>query len=168
MKRRFSDLTPQQALCAAIAVERRNTTLYLTLAETFGSYGEGLASAFAAMAGEESKHREELELFIQQHFPESECESTEEVDVEEAIEAPDLDEPEVFIFDNVTLLDAIEMAERAEVRACEFYKQMAKEATHEGLRQLCAHMAEVEEQHRVSFTAWKDRVAVQPAQSAKS
>lgn len=155
MKRRFADLTPVDALQAAIAIERRNTELYQNLAKIFQSYDGKLGETFAAMAEEEVSHRVELEAYLQEHFPGARPTTEADPGLQEPVEAPDLEEPEAFIFDNVTVEDAIEMAKRAESRAFDFYRNMAQEARDEGLRALCRHMAEVEAGHRDTFTHWK-------------
>lgn len=155
MKRRFADLTPLQALQAAIAIERRNTTLYQNLAQMFESYDGKVGKVFAAMAEEETQHRLELEAYLQRQFPGERPTGEAEAEVDEVIEAPDLDEPEAFIFDNVTVQQAIEMAERTEAHAYDFYQTMAQQVSDGGLRALCQHMAEVETKHRETFTRWK-------------
>lgn len=157
MKRRFADLTPLEALQAAIGIERRNTELYRNLAELFRHYDGKLGEIFAAMAEEEVSHQEQLEGFLQQKFPGKRPVEGAEAELHEAVEAPDLEEPEAFIFDNVTVEQAIAMAERAETRAYDFYRAMAEQVADEGLRTLCRHMAEVEAGHRETFVQWKSR-----------
>lgn len=157
MKRRFADLTSLQALRAAIAIERRNTTIYRNLAETFDSYDGKLGQLFAAMAEEETQHGLELEAYLQRQFPNERATDEADINLDEVIEAPDLDEPEAFVFDNVTVEQAIEMAERIEAGACDFYQTMAQQVSDEGLRALCEHMAVVEAEHRETFIRWKNR-----------
>ncbi len=156
MTRRFADLTPLEALQAAIAIERRNTELYRVLAETFQSYDGQLGEIFASMAREETQHRLELEAFLQRQFPGQPPTSEDDPAIEEVVEAPDLEEPEAFIFDNVTVAQAIEMAERAETHAFEFYQAMAQQVQDEGLRALCRQMAEVEAAYRETFARWEE------------
>ncbi len=155
MKRRFVDLTPLEALQAAIAIERRNTELYQNLAQMFRSYDGRLGEVFAAMADEEISHRLELEAYLQRQFPGQRPTSEVDPALDEVVEAPDLDEPEAFVFDNVTAEQAIEMAERAETRAYDFYRSMARQVGDDGLRALCQHMATVEAKHRETFIRWK-------------
>lgn len=155
MTRRFADLPPLQALQAAIAIERRNTDLYRNLAQLFHSYDARLGELFASMAEEETAHRLDLEAFLQKNFSGERATGDSDAGIHEPVEAPDLDEPEVFIFDNVGVEQAIEMAERAEARAYRFYLRMAQEARHPGLRELCKHMAEVEATHQETFVRWK-------------
>ena len=50
MKRNFADLTPAEALRAAIAVERRNAEIYRNLAEVFAGYDADLGELFGLMA----------------------------------------------------------------------------------------------------------------------
>lgn len=157
MKHRFADLTAPEALQAAIGIERRNTELYRNLAEMFQHYDGKLGDIFAAMAEEEVSHEKQLVEYMQTNFPGQSPVQGAEVDLHEAVEAPDLEEPEVFIFDNVTVEQAIAMAERAETRAFEFYRTMAGQVPDEGLRALCRHMAEVEAGHRDTFVHWKKR-----------
>ena len=155
MKPHFAELGPSQALQAAIAIERRNTELYRNLAGLFQSYDGKLGEIFTSMADEETAHRLELEAYLQQKFPGQRPTGDADPGIDEVVEAPDLDEPEVFIFDNVSVEEAIEMAERAEARACVFYPKMAQQASDAGLRALCQHMAEVEAQHKETFVRWK-------------
>lgn len=155
MKRRFAELNPAEALQAAILVEIRNTKLYENLAQTFASYDAALSTVFKLMAEEEARHRSELEAYLDQHFPGEGAANPSNMDVVEVLEAPDLEEPEAFIFDNVTVEQAIAMAESAESRASDFYQTMALQVNDPKLRALCLHLAEVESQHRTSLKQWK-------------
>lgn len=163
MNKRFADLSPAEALQAAIAIERRNTTIYQNLAQTFASYDGKLGEVFASMAEEEVEHRLQLEAYLREHFPGERPTDQADAPTHEVVEAPDLDEPEAFIFDNVTVEQALEMAERAEARAHDFYRDMAQTARDEGLRALCQHMAEVEAGHQETFVRWKKRSRTAPA-----
>lgn len=154
MNRRFADLTPLQALQAAIAMERRNTALYENLAQAFGSYDEKVSEVFADMAQEEIAHRLELEAYLRREFPGESPTDRDDPDIYEVIEAPDLDEPEAFIFDNVTVKRAIQMAEHAEADAYFFYQTISQQLCDEGLRALCEHMAKVEAEHRDALARW--------------
>lgn len=160
MRRRFVDLTLLEALQAAIAIERRNSELYENLAQTFGSYDGQLGKVFAALAEEEISHRLELEAYLRQQFPGERPTTEPDPAIHEVVEGPDLDEPEAFVFDNLTVEQAIEMAERAETRAYDFYRRVAQQAPDDGLRALCQHMAAVEAEHQQTFFRWKKKVSV--------
>jgi len=168
MKRGFAELTPVEALQAAISIERRNTEIYQNLAQTFASYDRSLGELFGSMAEEEVNHRLALEDYLRQQFPGEQPSQRLDPGIREVVEAPDLEEPEVFIFDNVTVDQAIDMAERAETEACDFYQAMARQVTDAGLKRLCQHMAEVEAEHRGTFVRWKQsRASAQDLQAPK-
>lgn len=154
MTRSFASLSAPQALRAAIAVEERNTELYRNLADCFQSYNAALADVFKSMAAEEADHRISLETYLHQQFPD-EPDDCPPIEVRDVIEAPDLPDPELFIFDETTVQQAVEMAEQTEARACEFYQRMAREVSDDGLRPLCEYMADVEAGHRETFSRWK-------------
>ena len=57
MKKNFSDLTEQELLALAIALEEEDSRTYSDLAEAMRENYPGTSRMFAAMAAEENGHR---------------------------------------------------------------------------------------------------------------
>ena len=139
---------PSQAgratLLGAIQIEARNAAIYDSLAQLFQGYDDSVTTLFCEMAAEERRHGAELEERYRQRFgpPPSSAEAP-----KEAIEAPDLDDPEALIFDSMTIEQALELGLRAEETAREFYRREVSRTADPGLQETYRELAEFEETH---------------------
>ncbi len=131
-------------LLGAIQIEARNAGVYDSLAQLFQGYDDSVTAIFHEMAAEERRHGAELEERYRERFglPPSSAEAP-----KEAIEAPDLDDPEALIFDSMTIEQALELGLRAEEAAREFYRREVSRTADPGLQKTYRELAEFEETH---------------------
>lgn len=131
-------------LAGAIQIEARNNAIYESLAQIFQGYDDSVAVIFRELAAEERRHGNELEESYRQRFgplpPSAEA-------PKEAIEAPDLNDPEALIFDSMTAEQALEAGLRAEETAREFYRREASRTTEPELQETYLQLGEFEETH---------------------
>ncbi len=131
-------------LLGAIQIEARNAGVYDSLAQLFQGYDDSVTAIFHEMAAEERQHGAELEERFGERFgpPPSSAEAP-----KEAIEAPDLDDPEALIFNSMTIEQALELGLRAEETAREFYRREVSRTADPGLQKTYRELAEFEEEH---------------------
>ena len=98
------------------------------------------------MASEEEKHRRWLEDMCQKRHVALQRTVGPE-DVQEVIEAHDLDDAEHMVFDSLTLSRALEGVLAAERQAQAFYQQVAQSAAEPELRALYQELAGYEDVH---------------------
>jgi rubrerythrin len=131
-------------LLHAIYIEARNGGVYDTLAQLFQGYDNSVTDIFVEMAAEERQHGTLLEKLYRERFgpvpPPAE-------EPREVIEAPDLDDPEAFIFDSMTIVQALESGLRAEEGAREFYSREAERTPDPALQKQYRELGEFEEAH---------------------
>ena len=103
-----------------------------------------MTAIFHEMADEERRHGADLEERYRERFgpPPSSAEAP-----KEAIEAPDLDDPEALIFDSMTIEQALELGLRAEETARAFYRREVSRTKDPGLQKTYHELAEFEEDH---------------------
>ena len=131
-------------LLRAIQIEHRNAGVYDSLAQLFQGYDDPVTSIFREMAAEERQHGADLELrYVERFGP---VPSPAEVP-KEVIEAPDLDDPEAFLFDSMTVEQALEAGLRAEEGAREFYRQEVARTADPDLQTVYHELAEFEQTH---------------------
>ncbi len=131
-------------LLHAIQIEARNATVYDSLAQLFQGYDDSVTAIFREMAAEERQHGAELEQRYRERF--GPVPSPAEAP-KEAIEAPDLEDPEALIFDSMTIEQALESGLRAEKMAREFYRWEASRTAIPELEKAYRELAEFEETH---------------------
>lgn len=146
MKRRLSELKPHEVLRVAICVERRNHAIYVEYAALFEGYDAEAVQIFREMAQEEQAHAEQLERLYQGKFAGLDCPLTDQ-EIAEAIEAPILEDAEVFVFDSMRPARCFEVAFKAEVGARDFYGQLAELTRDEDLKRLYRELAGFEVDH---------------------
>ncbi len=131
-------------LLGAIQIEARNAGVYDSLAQLFQGYDDSVTAIFRDMAAEERRHGTELEERYRERFgpPPSSAEAP-----KEAIEAPDLDDPEALIFNAMTIEQALEVGLRAEETAREFYRREVARTADPELQKVYRELAEFEETH---------------------
>ncbi len=131
-------------LVRAIQIEARNAGVYDALAQLFRGYDDSVTAIFREMAEEERQHGAELEKRYRERFGPVPSPNQEP---KEVIEAPDLEDPEAFIFDSMTLEQALESGLRAEKMAREFYQREVGRTTDTDLQKVYRELAEFEEDH---------------------
>lgn len=133
-----------KALAGAIQIEVRNAAIYESLAQLFQGYDDSVAAIFAELASEERRHQAELEEGYRERSdtlpPLMEFRR-------EAVEAVDLDDPEAFIFDSMTVDQALQAGLRAEEAAQEFYRREMLRTPDPGLQKIYYELAGFEEAH---------------------
>jgi rubrerythrin len=131
-------------LLRAIHIEARNGGVYDTLAQLFQGYDNSVTDIFLEMAAEERQHGAELEQRYRERFGPVPSPAEEP---REVIEAPDLDDSEAFIFDSMTIVQALESGLRAEEAAREFYGREVERTADPALQKLYQELGEFEETH---------------------
>ncbi len=138
------DTTARAALLRAIQIEARNAGIYDSLAQLFQGYDDSVLAIFCEMADEERQHGAQLQQSYSQRFGVTPILSEE---VEEVIEAPDLQDPETMIFDAMSVERALQTGLRAEQEAREFYRRELIRTSDPGLQAIFRELAEFEEEH---------------------
>ncbi len=131
-------------LLRAIQIEARNGGVYDSLAQLFQGYDDSVTGIFREMAAEERQHGAELERRYRERFGPVPSPAEEP---REVIEAPDLDDPEAFIFDSMTIVQALETGLRAEEAAREFYGREVERTPDPALQKVYRELGEFEETH---------------------
>ena len=131
-------------LLRAIQIEARNGSIYDSLAQMFQGYDKSVTDIFLEMAAEERRHGAELEGRYRERFGRVPSPAGES---QEVIEAPDLEDAEAFIFDSMTIVQALEAGLRAEEAAREFYGQQVQHTPDPALQRLYRELGEFEETH---------------------
>jgi rubrerythrin len=147
MKRSFQSLSDIEVMAVAIDVERNNAGRFQALADTYIDYNEELYRFFKSMAEEEVEHEEVLEKMWKEKFADESKPDIGENDIEDVIEAVDMEHGEHLLFDDVKLQDAMQMVYKAETTARKFYQLAAQSATDKNLKKLYEQLAELENGH---------------------
>lgn len=146
MKRDFASLTPQEALWVAVAIEERNAQIYENFASMFQDYDRETVEIFKEMAAEEWEHWKELESRYRKCYGEQELELG-PGDIQQPMEAPVVNQGELFIYQGLSMREALEVGLRAEREARDYYRHLAKRTSDEELRKLYQELADTEDDH---------------------
>ena len=146
MKRDFASLNPQEALWVAVAIEERNAQIYENFASMFQDYDRETVEIFKEMAAEEWEHGKELESRYRKCYGEQELELG-PGDIQQPMEAPVVSEGELFIYQGLSMREALEVGLRAEREARDYYRHLAKRTSDEELRKLYQELADTEDDH---------------------
>jgi rubrerythrin len=146
MARSFESLSPREVLALAVHVERANARRFRAFANVFHGFDEAVVARFEELAEEEDEHEALLVNQFRSRFG-STIDRVEEVSVEGVIESADLDDPEVFIFDNLEPNHVYRLALRVERGAQEFYRRAIHKAGDPELKALYAELSRMEEAH---------------------
>lgn len=146
MGRSISDLQPHEVLALAIAVESRNAERYATFAHIFATYNDEASGLFAEMRDEELVHRTVLQEMYRSRYGDRPC-HLDEADVDEVVEAVDVDDAEHMVFNSLTRRRALEAALRSEWAARQLYASLATTVQDEALQELYRRLAAYEEGH---------------------
>jgi rubrerythrin len=137
----FSDLTEQELLALAIALEEEDSRTYSDLAEAMRESYPGTAQMFAAMAEEENGHRHRLlDLYREKfgdHIP-----LIRRQDVKGFLERKSL-----WLLRPLGLEKARAQAELMEAETKRFYQKAARQSTDAAIRQLLGDLAAEERRH---------------------
>ena len=131
-------------LLRAIQIEARNAGIYDSLSQLFQGYDNSVEAIFREMAAEERQHGAMLEERYRDRYGLVPATNKEP---REVIEGPDLEDAEAFIFDSMTVEQALESGLRAEESAREFYRLEASRTSEPQLQQMYQELAEFEETH---------------------
>lgn len=148
MKRDFSSLSPREALWVAIGIEERNAQIYENYAKMFSGYDAETVGIFQEMADEERQHKRALEERYRERFGREPGTLTPN-DIAELVEAPVVRDGELFIYEGLSLSEALEVGLRAEREARDFYRQLVQLSTDSTLVDLYRELAETENDHEV-------------------
>ncbi|MBI3950834.1 MAG: ferritin family protein [Acidobacteria bacterium] len=146
MSKDFAKLKPDEVVQLAIAVEKANARRFETFAEMFESYDPAVSQIFRELLEEERMHRALLERKYEEKFGRLTI-GVEEDEVKEVIEAVDLAHAEHFVFDDMTPLDALQVALKAENAARAFYSQLAATTADPDLKRVYDELSEFEADH---------------------
>jgi len=146
VNRSFRSLEPAEVLSLAINVEIRNAKRYQTFSILFAGYDDPVSALFEEMAQEEMQHQGILEKLYRERFGAQSITVTES-DIDEVVEAVDVEDAEHFIFDDMTRRRVLDAALRAENGAQKFYEGLLPDTRDAGLHQLYAQLAGFEEDH---------------------
>lgn len=153
MKRSFTSLDPEEALQAAIAIEKRNAALYRSSAETFSRREDELsreiAEIFWEMAIEEDGHCSLLMKKYTERYGSLNLTACLE-NLAESIELPELEDGNVFAMRIADLpgdICALQVALRAEMMAQEYYRGILAQTPSGELRELYTDLAQAEQDH---------------------
>lgn len=137
----FSDLTEQELLALAIALEEEDSRTYADLAEAMRESYPGTAQMFAAMGQEEDGHRHRLlDLYREKfgdHIP-----LIRRQDVKGFLERKSL-----WLLRPLGLEKARAQAELMEAETKRFYQKAARQSTDAAIRQLLGDLAAEERRH---------------------
>src|SRR5579859_7063230 len=125
MTRKLQDLSPKEVLSLAIYIEQSNQKALRNFSEMFDGYDDKVSKNFEEMAVEEGRHEEILQQKFKKMFKGSVPEVT-NFEVDEVVEAFDMDDSEHLIFDSLKAKHVYQLAYEAEKRAKNFYEKAAQ------------------------------------------
>jgi len=172
MKRDFASLSAQEALHVAIFIEERNADIYHQLAEMFAEFRDPesleIAAAFSEMATEERNHGTILQKRYFERYGTRPCSITEE-DIRDFIEVPKLESGELFSIKSAKggrspRFLALQIANKAEQNALQFYTKLATASDDPELRRLYQEFVSFESNH----SDWLDRKLDEAQRSSDS
>ncbi len=146
MKRKLQDLSPKEVLALAISIERSNQKALHNFSEMFDGYDDEVSRNFEEMSQEESSHEELLQSKFQKLFK-GPVPEVDNFDVEEVVEAFDMDDSEHLIFDSLKAKQVYQLAYEAEKRAKSFYEKAMKTVNDKELASLFKDLAALEGDH---------------------
>ena len=146
MAKSILELEPYEVLALAIAVESRNAERYATFAHIFTTYQDDASALLAEMRDEEIEHRTVLQEMYKNRYGDKPC-VIDEDDVDEVVEAIDVEDAEHLIFNDLTRREVLEAALKAEEGARQFYATLSQGMKDDELRSLCQRLAAYEEGH---------------------
>jgi rubrerythrin len=144
--RRLEELGAAEVLGLALRVERNNAERFATVRDFFHHQDQAVFDLFEELRSEEVEHIAILEGVVKELYPDG-VPDVQETDVEEVVEAIDVDDGEHALFDNITRESAIHMALEAEHQAEALYIRAAAHATDEKLKKVFERLAELEGDH---------------------
>ncbi len=142
----FDELSPAEVLMVAIDVEEVNGARLRTFADLFADNSSDAATLFAKMAVEEDEHRDQL-LHVYTQLYGDKPRTLHQDDVREVIEAHDLPDGELQVFDGLSLRQALETVLAAELGAQSFYRRALTLTDDLDLQDLFRKLGEFEGDH---------------------
>ena len=160
MSRSIRDLKPQEVLALAVAVESRNAERYAAFAHIFSTYNDEASRLFDEMRDEELAHRAVLQRMYRDRYGDQEY-AIDEADVDEVVEAVDIDDAEYLVFNDITRRQVFEAALRAEQGARRFYAALSGTVQDAALLGLYRQLAEYEEDHVAALEARMSQAGIE-------
>jgi rubrerythrin len=152
MIRKLQDLSPKEMLALAISIEQSNQKALRNFSGMFDGYDSEVSRNFEEMAVEEGRHEDILQQKFEKKFKGPVPEIT-NFDVEEVVEAVDMDDSEHLIFDSLKARQVYQLAYEAEKRAKSFYEKAVKTVKDQELASLFKELAAMEGDH----AAWLEK-----------
>ncbi len=152
MTRKIQDLSPKEVLALAISIEQSNRKTLHNFSVMFEGYDKEVSKNFEEMSVEESRH----EVLLQQLFNKKFGGRIPEIspfELEETVEAIDMDDSEHLIFDSLKAKQVYQLAWEAEKRASNFYEKAMKTVKDIELVKLFNTLADMEKDH----ASWLDK-----------
>jgi len=146
MKRKIQDLSPQEVLALAISIEETNQKALLNYANQFKSYDKEVSDNFMELSIEECYHKELLLAQYEKSF-ESPFPEISPSDMEEIVEALDIEGTEDMVIDTMKSNRVFRLAYEAEVRAGHFYQNAMNSAKDPELAALFKKLSLMEGDH---------------------
>ena len=146
MTRKIQDLSPKEVLALAVAIERSNAKALHNFAQMFEGYDKKVSELFEEMSVEELSHEKILLQLFQDRFKEP-VPVLDRFDVEDVVEAYDLDDSEHLIFDSLKAKQVYQLAYEAENRAKTFYQRAMLSVQDKDLAETFRKLASLETEH---------------------
>jgi rubrerythrin len=147
MKKNIQELSPMEILALAIHIEKENQKAFISFSEMFEGYDEDVVLKFKELSKEESLHEAVLSKKFTDLFGDAKIPEITEFDVEEVVEAFDIDDSEHLIFDSLKSKKIYQLALAAEKRAFQFYLNASQKVKNSELSKLFKELSELENSH---------------------
>ena len=144
--RNFVELTPQEVLSLAIAIEKSNAENYHEWAMRIQSYSTAAATLFEEMSNEERDH----ELVLRERFAECFGDGPHPVEpqtVESSLERPAVPREHYFVYDDDFAQQIYAAALQSERAARDFYRQALDSTDDPRLLEVYRNLAAFEDEH---------------------
>lgn len=145
--RKIVDLTPQEVLSLAIAIEQSNAENYHEWSKRIQSYSTAAATLFNAMASEEREHELVLRERFEECFDEEMPARVEPEAVESRLERPVVPREHYFVYDDNFAQQIYAAALQSERGARDFYRHALANTDDPRLLDVFENLAAFEDEH---------------------
>lgn len=146
MLRNFTELTPQEVISLAIAIERSNAEKYREWAMRIKSYSTAAARLFEEMATEERDHEQELLDRYAECFGGKPLPVTPET-VDARLERPAVPGDHFFVYDDQFAQLIYDAALQSERGARDFYRSAIETTTDPRMLKVYTNLSSFEDEH---------------------
>jgi rubrerythrin len=144
--KQIKDFLPAEVLALAISIEQSNHKALHNFSQMFEGYDDAVSKNFEEMAREEAEHEKLLREKFKQLFK-GPVPEIDKFDVEEVVEAFDLDDSEHLIFDSLKAKKVYQLVWDSEKRAKSFYEKASQSVKDKDLASLFKELAAMEGEH---------------------